>query len=60
MFMVFRGNYSEGKDFPNDFCRGLIIIGVPNLNIEDPNLKLKEFFYDNKEKIENFLDPDYT
>ena len=35
LFVVFRGKFSEGYDFKNDLCRGIIIIGVPNLNLKD-------------------------
>ena len=35
LFAVFRGKFSEGYDFKNDLCRGIIIVGVPNLSLMD-------------------------
>ena len=38
MLMVSRGNFSEGKNFSNDLCRGIILIGIPSLWSKDPKL----------------------
>jgi Rad3-related DNA helicase len=31
---VARGKFAEGFNFKNDLCRGLFMIGVPNLDIK--------------------------
>ena len=41
LFGVARGKYSEGFDSKNEQCRGLFIIGVPNLNSKLPNEIIK-------------------
>ncbi len=35
LFAVCRGNYSEGYNFKDKFARGVIMIGVPYLNVKD-------------------------
>ena len=44
LFATSRGNYSEGFDFKDEFCRGVIIIGVPHLNIKSPKMRIKEMY----------------
>jgi len=33
LFVVFRGKYTEGQNFPGKLCRAIFIIGIPYLNI---------------------------
>lgn len=47
LFCVARGKFTEGHNFGDNLCRGLFIIGVPNLNLRDPKILLK-FLYFNK------------
>ena len=47
LFCVCRGKYSEGYNFKDDLCRGLFLIGVPNLNIKNPKIQMKIKFYKN-------------
>ena len=42
MLMVSSGNFSEGKNFSDDLCRGIILIGIPYLWAKDPRLELKQ------------------
>ena len=44
LFAVARGNYSEGYNFKGKSCRGLIMIGVPNLNMNSPKIKMKYLY----------------
>ena len=43
--MVHGGKYSEGYNFKDDLCRGIIMVGVPHSNISDPKIIMKERFY---------------
>ena len=43
--MVHGGKYSEGYNFKDEFCRGIIMVGVPNSNIKDPKIIMKKMFY---------------
>ena len=36
LFCVARGKFSEGENFKGDLCRGVIIMGIPNLNLKSP------------------------
>jgi Rad3-related DNA helicase len=45
--MVHRGKYSEGYNFKDDLCRGIFMVGVPNKNIQEPKIIMKEIFYQN-------------
>jgi len=54
LFAVARGNYGEGYDFKDKLCRGLIIIGVPNLNLGAPKVKLKKAYYEYIKSINGF------
>jgi Rad3-related DNA helicase len=45
--MVHRGKYSEGDNFKDDLCRGIFMVGVPNKNIQEPKIIMKEIFYQN-------------
>ncbi|CCF75555.1 regulator of telomere elongation helicase 1 [Babesia microti strain RI] len=40
-FAVFRGKIAEGVDFPNDYCRGIFICGIPYPNPHDFRVSLK-------------------
>ena len=42
--MVHRGKYSEGFNFKDDFCRGIIMVGVPYKNLSDPKICMKRKF----------------
>ena len=39
---VARGNFSEGFDSKNHFCRGLFVIGIPKVNYTDPKEIMKK------------------
>jgi Rad3-related DNA helicase len=61
--MVHRGKYSEGYNFKDDLCRGIFMVGVPNKNIREPKIIMKEIFYrkfskllktSGNEKLDNF------
>ena len=56
LFAVCRGNYSEGYNFKDKFARGVILVGVPHLNINDFKVKLKNMYYNNNYKytIDNY------
>lgn len=56
MFAVHRGKITEGKNFIDNQCNGIILIGIPNLNISDPKIQLKELYYKNITK--KTTDPD--
>ena len=45
MFGVCRGKFAEGFNFDGDLCRILVIIGFPNLNINDPYVLLKKRYF---------------
>jgi Rad3-related DNA helicase len=45
LFAVARGKYSEGINFKDEYCRGIIMVGVPNQYIESPKMRMKEIFY---------------
>ena len=47
--MVHRGKYSEGYNFKDDLCRGVFMVGVPNKNIKEPKIIMKENFYQRSE-----------
>lgn len=49
LFATARGNYSEGFDFKDKLCRGVIMIGVPNLNITSPKIKMKKSYLGDEE-----------
>ena len=51
--MVHGGKYSEGYNFKDNFCRGIIMVGVPNSNISDPKIIMKRKFYENQKKFTN-------
>ena len=38
LFCVARGKFSEGYDFKDQYCRGVIMVGIPNLNIKSPKI----------------------
>ncbi|CAG2163143.1 unnamed protein product [Oppiella nova] len=41
-FGVFRGKLSEGIDLPDDYCRGVIMTGLPFPAVMDPRVILKK------------------
>ena len=43
---VFRGRNSEGSNFPDDQCRGIILVGVPYANYGDPLVRAQIAYYD--------------
>ena len=43
--MVCGGKFSEGQNFSGDLCRGLFMVGVPNLYVGNVKLKMKKRFY---------------
>ena len=47
LFCVARGKFTEGHNFNDDLCRGLFMIGVPNLNLKDPKIRLKFLYFNN-------------
>ena len=56
MFAVHRGKITEGQNFKVNQCNGIILIGIPNLNISDPKIQLKKLYYENMPKKTS--DPD--
>ncbi len=44
MFCVCRGKLSEGIDFKDKLCRGVIFIGIPKMSFGDPAHNQKELF----------------
>ena len=51
LFCVARGKFTEGHNFSDDLCRGLFIIGVPNLNINSLKTKLKHQYFNHGTKV---------
>ena len=45
---VFRGRNSEGSNFPDDQCRGILLIGVPYANYADPLVRAQMAYYDRR------------
>ncbi|KAL1110514.1 hypothetical protein AAG570_008042 [Ranatra chinensis] len=43
---VCRGKISEGFDFRNDYCRGVLITGIPFPPLLDPRISLKKQYMD--------------
>lgn len=54
---VCRGRASEGIDFPDHYCRAVIMVGVPYPNVKDPYLIEKEGHFRRLEK-EAKINPD--
>ena len=48
LFMVHRGKYSEGFNFKDNRCRGIIMVGIPNRYVADAKVCLKKKLYQNK------------
>ena len=48
---VFRGKISEGLDLADDYCRGVIVIGLPFPNWADPHVQLKREYLDAKKDV---------
>ena len=51
LFMVHRGKYSEGYNFKDYLCRGILMIGVPNKNIQEPKIIMKKIFYNSDNNL---------
>ena len=51
LFCVFRAKFSEGFNFTDDLCRGIILVGVPNLNIKDPKVIMKYLYFLEQENV---------
>jgi Rad3-related DNA helicase len=45
---VFRGRNSEGSNFPDDQCRGIILVGVPYASYSDPLVRAQIAYYDRR------------
>ena len=45
---VFRGRNSEGSNFPDEQCRGIILVGVPYANYGDPLVRAQIAYYDRR------------
>ncbi len=45
---VFRGRNSEGSNFPDDQCRGIVLVGVPYANYGDPLVRAQIAYYDHR------------
>ncbi len=45
---VFRGRNSEGSNFPDDQCRGILLVGVPYANYGDPLVRAQISYYDRR------------
>ena len=56
MFIVARGKYAEGKNFPGDLARGVILIGVPNLNIKSAKVVMKRKWYKQQGRSDHYND----
>jgi Rad3-related DNA helicase len=41
---VCRGKLSEGIDFNDDAARCVILVGIPNPTIDDPEVKMKQHY----------------
>ena len=52
LFCVCRGKVSEGLDFTDKLCRGVIFVGVPYPNISDPIMKEKRTYLDKIHQLE--------
>ena len=46
--MVHRGKYSEGFNFKDDRCRGIILVGIPYQCLSGPKICMKRKFYEGK------------
>ena len=44
-FIVARGKFSEGKNFPGKLARAVFMVGVPFLNTMDPKVLMKKIWY---------------
>jgi Rad3-related DNA helicase len=45
---VCRGRLSEGYDFSDGLCRGVIIVGLPYVSVADERVKLKRSYMDER------------
>ena len=52
LFCVCRGKVSEGMDFSDKLCRGVVFVGVPYPNIRDPLIQEKKLYRDELNKYE--------
>ena len=47
-FIVSNGKYTEGYNFSGNFCRTIIVVGVPNRNLGEYKIKIKQKKYGTK------------
>jgi Rad3-related DNA helicase len=45
---VFRGRNSKGSNFPDEQCRGIILVGVPYANYGDPLVRAQIAYYNRR------------
>ena len=48
LLSVCRGRLSEGYDFSDGLCRGVVIVGLPFVNVSDTRVKLKRSYMDER------------
>jgi regulator of telomere elongation helicase 1 len=48
LLSVCRGRLSEGYDFSDGLCRGVIIVGLPYVSVADERVKLKRSYMDER------------
>ena len=48
LLSVCRGRLSEGYDFSDGLCRGVIVVGLPFVNVSDVRVKLKRSYMDER------------
>ena len=46
MFCVYRGRSSEGMDFRDEQCRGVLLVSIPFANMGDLRVRLGEAYHD--------------
>ena len=53
MLCVANGNFTEGYNLPKELCRGAIVIGIPFLNTNDPEVLMKKLLWKNNPGVFN-------
>jgi hypothetical protein len=48
---VCRGKVSEGIDFSDNYCRGVIVVGIPFPNVKDLKISLKKQYNDDRKRL---------
>ncbi len=51
LLSVCRGKYSEGENFKGDLCRAVIIVGVPNLSLASPDIRMKFLYFKQRKDL---------